>query len=165
MSNDEARMTKQIRMTKSKQTPGAARFHFRISSLGILSSFVIRHSSFLVLLVCLFSASAAIPFRPTPAKGAESKTLLLYTESHSAYSLLDSLELLKFQLGRIATTVEPLPLSEFNAKKLEAADYVVILSPQPGPLLASNVAAAIRLARAPTLWVGFGVEDLQAPPV
>src|SRR5262249_40417126 len=105
MTNDEIRMTKECLMTKFEDDIAARPSFPRASSLGLLSSFVLRHSSFLALLLCLVSASAAVPFRPAPGKGRDTKTLLLYTETRSAYSLVDSLEVLKLQLGRVATSL------------------------------------------------------------
>src|SRR5438094_1965835 len=95
---------------------------------AVLCRFPLTAISFIALLIWLLFGSveaAPIPFRPAPGKGAATKTLLLYTDTHSPYSLLDSLEVLKLQLGRVATTLEPLPLSQFDSNKIDDADYLI----------------------------------------
>ena len=111
-----------------------------------------------VCLLPLLADGAPVVSRPVPAKDSSTKTLLLYSATHSAYSLLDSLELLKLQLGRVATTLEPVPVWRFETQQLDAVDYIVVLCPEPHALINSNVIAALAKQNVPILWVGFGLE-------
>ncbi len=86
---------------------------------------------------------AAPPLRPLSGKGAGATTLVIYTDTRTAFSLGDLLALLQMQLQRVATRVETSAVSEATPAKLAAADYLVVFCPQSSPLLATNFLQAI----------------------
>jgi uncharacterized protein YdaL len=102
---------------------------------------------------------AASP-RPVPENGAN--TLALYTGRYPAFSLVDGLEFLKLQLQHFATQLTTVPSWDASSNQIAMADHLVILCPQAEPGLPPDVLAAIASRVGPTLWVGFGIEQLQA---
>lgn len=110
-----------------------------------------------------FGASG--PFRAVPGKGAQSKTLLVYTQKQAGYSLLNALELLRLQLGRVDCSIETLPLHQFTTNSLANCDYLVVLSLDSGIPVPVNLAAAIVSTDIPVLWVGSGIEIFHQLPM
>jgi uncharacterized protein YdaL len=108
---------------------------------------------------------AAPPLRPLSGKGAGATTLVVYTDTRTAFSLGDLLALLQMQLQRVATRVETSAVSEATPAMLAAADYLVVFCPQSSPALATNFLQAIAAATQPVLWVGFGVDQLESFPL
>src|ERR1043165_5046927 len=105
---------------------------------------------FLVMLASsALGAAAPVPVRPLPAVGTNSHTLIAYAQEHAAYSLANSLTLLKLQLGRIDTEVESIPLAELNSNALRQCQFLVVLAPEPPLQITSNTIAAINLSTVP----------------
>jgi len=104
---------------------------------------------------------SAIPVRPTPGRGPAAKTLVVYSQAHESYSLLNSLELLRLQLGRFACTIEAVPVFEVTPEQLGKCDYLVILSLDAREVLPTNTIAAIASAQCPVLWLGLGLEPIR----
>jgi uncharacterized protein YdaL len=103
--------------------------------------------------------------RPVPDKGVEARTLLVYTDTRTPYSLADGVVALKLQLRRFNMKLETVPVSEFDSNKLAAADYVVVFCPQPFPPLTEELCQAVAAGKRPILWVGYGADQLeQLPP-
>jgi uncharacterized protein YdaL len=107
------------------------------------------------------AASAELPNRPVSGQGPEARTLLVYADERSAYSLADGLERLSLQLRRVDTRLESVPTKEATSNKIAQADYLVVFCPQGDPRLGTNLLQAIATAKQPVLWVGFGADQLQ----
>jgi len=122
-------------------------------------------SIILLLAFAVPGFAADIPRRPLSAKGAEAKTLLIYADQRMAYSLNDSLELLKLQLLRVATRLEGIPIAQATPEKMAGAEYLVVFCPQSAPALTTNFLHAIAQSKQPVLWVGYGADKMeeQAP--
>jgi len=122
------------------------------------------------LITCLlFGLTASVwgavaPSRPVPGKGAHSKTRILFTASHGPYSLLNSLELLKLQLGRFDSALDTIPLYQATPANVLECDYLVVLSLEPHETLPTNIISAIASAPIPVLWVGLGIDVLARMP-
>jgi hypothetical protein len=114
--------------------------------------------------VIYFIAATALlgDLRPVPQSGTN--TLVIYAGRHPAYSLADGLELLKLQLQHVATGLEVVPVADAVSNDVFNADHLVIFCPQAEPAIASELLQGIASRSAPTLWVGFGMERLQALP-
>ncbi len=102
--------------------------------------------------------------RPLSAKGADAKTLVVYTETRAPYSLADELAALKLQLRRVDSRLEAVSAQEADANKLAAADYIVVFCPQPFPVLPASLLEAIAHSLHPVLWVGYGADQLTRLP-
>src|SRR5947207_1823068 len=113
----------------------------------------------LILWIALSLAltAASAPVRPAPGKGAGTRTLLVFNEAHTAYSLMNSLELVKLQLGRIDTTVQTVSLLQLTSEQLTQYDFLVVLSLDPRFSISTNLLAAIASSAAPVLSVGPGL--------
>lgn len=107
-----------------------------------------------------FVHGAPAPSRPAPAQGSGARTLVVYSQTHAAYSLLNSLELLKLQLGRFDSRFETLPLFQVTPEKLRLCDYLVVLALDAHESMPTNLIAAIASAEVPVLWVGLGIDPL-----
>jgi hypothetical protein len=119
----------------------------------------------LALLVMLALSAAGAPgpmSRPVPAAGANTRTVIAYAHEHTAYSLANSLTLLRLQLGRIDTDVETVPLAELNSNVVRRCQFLVVLAPDAPLQIASNTIAAIQFSTASVLWIGSGVEALES---
>ena len=114
-------------------------------------------SLILWLTLQLSLAAAGISSRPIPAKGPGTRTLLVFNEAHTAYSLMNSLELVKLQLGRIDTTVQTVSLLQLTPEQLTQCDFLVVLSLDPRFFVPTNLLAAITSSAAPVFWVGPGL--------
>ena len=117
-----------------------------------------------VLLAAAAHTNAQILQRLPSAKGADAKTLVIYSETRAAYSLADDLTALKLQLRHIAGQLEAIPASQADAAKISAADYVVVFCPQPFPKLDAGLLQIIAQTDKPTLWVGYGGDQLAKLP-
>ncbi len=104
--------------------------------------------------------AGAAPFRPAPEKGRGAKTLVVFSETHAPYSLLNGLELVKLQLGRIDTSIEALSILQTTPEKLRECDYLVLLSLDPRSSLSTNLLAAVTSVTNPVLWVGPGINSI-----
>src|SRR5437899_6828461 len=109
-------------------------------------------------LILPFAAHAAnISVRPAPAMGPGARTLLVFNEAHTPYSLMNSLELVKLQLGRIDTSVQTVPLLQVSPEQLHQCDYLIILALDPRFSIPTNLLTAITSSPAPILCVGPGL--------
>jgi uncharacterized protein YdaL len=102
--------------------------------------------------------------RPLSARGANAKTLLIYSDTRAQFSMSEGLEVLRLQLRRVATQIESLAVSNATPEKIAAADYVVIFCPQSRPALPTNFLHSLTNLSQPMLWVGFGANELQELP-
>ena len=118
----------------------------------------------LLLGLVMPNARSANLSRPLAGKGPEAKTLLVYAATRTAYSLGDTLELMKLHLQRVATHLETVSLSEVSSNKIAAADYLVIFCPEPAPKLGTNFLKAVAGRKGPVLWIGFGADHLDTLP-
>src|SRR6059036_3400468 len=66
--------------------------------------------TFLVF-VSVAPAFAAGLTRPASGKGADAKTLLVYTDTRAQYSMSEGIEVLRLQLRRVATQLESVAVS------------------------------------------------------
>ena len=98
--------------------------------------------------------------RPLSAKGADAKTLVVYTETRAPYSLADELAALKLQLRRVDSRLEAVSAQQVDTNTLAAADYIVVFCPQPFPALHASLLEAIARSSHPVLWVGYGADQL-----
>lgn len=118
-----------------------------------------------VLLASMCSVNAqSFLNRPVAAKGADAKTLVVYSETRAAYSLADDLTAVKLQLRRVAGQLEAVSAQQVDTNKLAAADYVVVFCPQPFPLLPAPVLEAVAHSAHPVLWIGYGADQLARLP-
>ena len=124
---------------------------------------LLAHISILLLASGLFAKAQSLN-RPTTARGAEAKTLVVYADTHATYSLADDLTALKLQLRRVASQLETIPVAQADAAKISAADYVVVFCPQPFPALSAEFLKAVSEATHPLLWVGYGLDQLTKLP-
>jgi uncharacterized protein YdaL len=108
--------------------------------------------------------SLPFPARPVAAKGPEAKTLIVYSDTHTPYSLADDLAALKLELRRVAGQLEALPAAQASPAKLAAADYIVVFSPQPYPQFSGELLQGLAGSSKPVLWVGYGAEQLGRQP-
>src|SRR5437762_3622804 len=110
----------------------------------------------LILWIALSLAltAASAPVRPAPGKGAGTRTLLVFNEAHTAYSLMNSLELVKLQLGRIDTSIQAVSLLQVTPEQLRQCDYLVILALDPRFSVPANLLTAITSSPAPVFWIG-----------
>src|SRR6266496_2098235 len=81
MTNDEIRMTKEFSNDEVRKGMAAVRSAFRASGFVILSSFVLRHSS-LLLLWCLTSGAAELKLPPHSRVTLPNGVVLLLMEQH-----------------------------------------------------------------------------------
>jgi uncharacterized protein YdaL len=126
---------------------------------------IISHSLVVLLMVFGLAVNAfSAVTRPLSGKGAEAKTLLLYSATRTAYSMGDALELMKLHLNRVATRLETVSISDVNADKISGADYLVVFCPEPLPKLGTNFLKAVAVRKTPVLWVGFGADQLDTVP-
>src|SRR6266436_687143 len=109
----------------------------------------------LILPLPLTAASVAV--RPAPGKGMGTRTLLVFNEAHTAYSLMNSLELVKLQLGRIDTGVQAMSLLQVTPEQLTQCDFLVVLSLDPRFSVPPNLLGVITSSAAPVFWVGPGL--------
>lgn len=121
------------------------------------------------LLLSFFILGAATPVeaavaRPLSARGADAKTLLIYSDTRAQFSMSEGLEVLRLQLRRVATQIESLSVSNATPEKIAAADYVVIFCPQSRPALPTNFLHSLTNLSQPVLWVGFGANELEELP-
>ncbi|MFM2081845.1 MAG: hypothetical protein RL380_536 [Verrucomicrobiota bacterium] len=117
-----------------------------------------------VVLVSAARTQAQPLARLTSAKGADAKTLVIYSETRAAYSLAEDLAALKLQLRRVAGSLEAIPAAQADAAKVAAADYVVVFCPQPFPKLDAGLVQVLAQTDKPTLWVGYGADLLAKLP-
>src|ERR1041385_6402711 len=117
-----------------------------------------------VLLAATSGLRAAILSPALSAKGAEAKTLVIYTSTHAPYSLANDLVALKVQIRRVATQVEEVDAAHAEPVRIAAADYVVVFCPQPFPTLPKPLLQAIAQSQHPVLWVGYGADNLEHLP-
>ena len=117
-----------------------------------------------LLLLALCTGSGAATVRPVPSKGARSKTIVVYTQTHAPYSLLNALELLKLQLGRFESVIETVPVYQANPSNIVQCDYLVVLSLDAHESIPTNLVAAIASAAVPVLWVGLGIDAIERIP-
>src|SRR5438034_10190359 len=100
-------------------------------------------SLILWLTLPLSLTAAGISSRAVPGKGPGTRTLLVFNEAHTAYSLMNSLELVKLQLGRIDTIVQSVSLLQLTSEQLTQCDFLVVLSLDPRFSIPPNLMAAI----------------------
>ena len=113
----------------------------------------------LLLILPLAGRAANISVRPAPGKGPGSRTLLIFNEAHTAYSLMNSLELVKLQLGRIDTSIQTVSLLQVSPEALHQCDYLVILALDPQFSVPTNLLSAITSSPAPVFWIGPGLNS------
>src|SRR5215207_220740 len=63
------------------------------------------------LLLCAATLMEAGVERPLSARGADAKTLLIYSDTRAQFSMSEGLEVLRLQLRRVATQIESLSVS------------------------------------------------------
>jgi uncharacterized protein YdaL len=117
-----------------------------------------------ILLVSTAPLFAQPLARLNSAKGADAKTLIIYSETRAAYSLADDLSALKLQLRRVAGQFEAIPAAQADAAKVSAADYVVVFCPQPFPKLDAGLVQVLAQTDKSVLWVGYGADQLAKLP-
>src|SRR5207249_5234667 len=133
--------------------PRQAYSHSRFRSVQPMRSL----SLILWLTLQLSLAAAGISSRPIPAKGPGTRTLLVFNEAHTAYSLMNSLELVKLQLGRIDTTVQTVSLLQLTPEQLTQCDFLVVLALDPRFSIPTNLLTAITSSSVQMLSVGPGL--------
>ena len=100
----------------------------------------------------LFDLKAEMPpFRSIPGKGAESKTLLIYSKQGAPYSLLKSLESLACQLRRVKTELYTVSILEATSSMIEESDYIVVFIPNSNPILSEELLTALAKTSHPVL--------------
>lgn len=104
--------------------------------------------------------------RPAPGLRDGAQTLVVFSAERPAYSLNSELELLKLQLQRVTTRLETLPLSSVTSNQVVEADYLVMFHPQAGDFTAAatNLLPAFTARTNPSLWIGYGTEQLHGLP-
>ena len=127
------------------------------------------HSICFALLACGWLVGAfcvsAQPLKLSVAgAGADAKTLVIYTGTHTPYSLADDLAALNLQLRRVATDLKAVPAVQADPQSIAEADYVVLFCPQPFPELSDAQLQAITNRQKPVLWVGYGADELETMP-
>lgn len=111
------------------------------------------------------AAMAADPVaRPASGKGADARTLLIYSDTRAQFSMSEGLEVLRLQLRRVATQLESVSVSNALPEKITNADYVVVFCPQSRPALPTNFLHSLTNLQRPLLWVGFGANELEDLP-
>jgi uncharacterized protein YdaL len=123
-------------------------------------------------LICVSLLLASLPVanaesfltRPATAKGADAKTLVIYSETRSPYSLANELTALKLQLRRVASQLDTVLAAKVDTNQLAAADYVVVFCPQPFPNFAPEILEALAHSVRPVLWVGYGADQMARLP-
>ncbi len=118
----------------------------------------------LALLTTNSSLAAPAPIRPPAGRGAEARTLLVYSDTRTRYGLGDAVAALKLQLLRVDTKLEAVAADTVTTNQIAGADYVVVFCPQSSPTLTKRFLHAIAGARKPVLWVGYGAELLEKLP-
>src|SRR3954469_23236513 len=117
----------------------------------------------LLFLACSLASSgmaAQLPIRPLPGGGPAAETLLAYTTEHAAYSLVNSFELLKLQVGRIDTRLQTVPFANLSSNALSKARYLIVLSPDSRIDLPTNVVDLVLQSNVPVFWIGQGLDAL-----
>jgi uncharacterized protein YdaL len=119
---------------------------------------------------CCLLASASglnadpLTVRPATAQGADAKTLVIYSQTHTPYSLADDLAALRLELRRVVSRVETVAATQADSNKIAGADYVVVFNPQPYPGLSDDLLRSLAQTVKPVLWVGYGAEELGRQP-
>jgi uncharacterized protein YdaL len=98
--------------------------------------------------------------RPLAGRGVGAKTLLIYADAFSPYSLSFNLRQLQCDLRRVNTTLETVPFARVSASQLKHPDYIVVYCPQPAPVLPRSILVELAKISTPVLWVGFGADQI-----
>jgi uncharacterized protein YdaL len=117
-----------------------------------------------VLLTAASGFTASLPLRPPAGQGPDAKTLLVYSDTRTRYSLGDAVAAMKLQLLRVDTKLETIAADAVTPRQVAAADYVVVFCPQASPALSKPFLQSIADTRRPVLWVGYGAERLEKLP-